>query len=72
MIDERINMLDLINLRLAELIDNIDIHENMSKFKRLCNANRIDFMNWYMVPISTIYAVNVALECLRDGISRYV
>ena len=70
MIDEGINMLDLINLRLAELIDNIDIRENMSKFKRLCNANRIDFMYWYMVPISRIYVVNVALECLRDVIGR--
>ena len=39
MIDEKINMLDLINLRLAESIADTDIRENERKFGRLCKAN---------------------------------
>ena len=38
MIDERVNMLDLINLRLAESIADADIDESRDTFFRLCNA----------------------------------
>ena len=38
MIDERVNMLDLINLRLAESIADTDIDESRDTFFRLCNA----------------------------------
>ena len=38
MIDERIGMLDLINLQLAESIADIDINENDNKFARLRRA----------------------------------
>ena len=70
MIDERVNMLDLTNLWLAESISNIDIDENVKKFTRLCNANRIKTSSWNMLLIAHIYAVNVALECLRDGVEN--
>ena len=70
MIDERVNMLDLTNLWLAESISNIDIDENVNKFTRLCNANRIKTSSWNMLLIAHIYAVNVALECLRDGVEN--
>ena len=69
MIDERIHTLDLTNMWLAESIDDTDIRENMSKFRRLCNANRI-VMSYNMTLISEIYAVNVALECLRHGVGN--
>ena len=52
-IDERINILDLINFRLAELIADIDICENVGKFRRLCIANRIK-RTWNMVIIANI------------------
>ena len=69
MIDERIHTLDLTNMWLAESIDDTDIRENMSKFRRLCNANRI-VMSYNMTLISEIYAVNLALECLRHGVGN--
>ena len=69
MIDERINMLGLINLRLAESIANIDIDENENKFIRLCNANWIN-VSLELLSIAQIYAVNVPLECLRDGVGN--
>ena len=67
---ELINMLDLTNLWLAESIANIDIDENVYKFTRLCNANRMKTSSWNMLLISHIYAVNVALECLRNGVGN--
>ena len=72
MIDDRINILDLINLRLAESIADIDVSENMRKFRIsfIVNQVLIEFMDWYMLPISRIYAVNGALECLRNGVGN--
>ena len=72
MIDDRINILDLINLRLVESIADIDVSENMRKFRISCIVNQvlIEFMDWYMLPISRIYAVNGALECLRNGVGN--
>ena len=55
MIDGRMYMLGLINLRLTELTDNIDIDENVDKFRRLCHANQIKRTR-YMMLISYIYA----------------
>ena len=69
-IDERIDILDLLNMRLAESIVDIDISDNMTKFRRLCHANRIDFEYWYMLAISRMYAVNVELECLRNSMGN--
>ena len=63
------NMLDLINLRLAESIADTDIGESRDKFFRLCIADRIKKIRDMMI-ISRIYAVNVALECLRDGVGN--
>ena len=67
MIDERINMLDLINLRLAESIADTDIRENECMFARSCKTNRIK-ISLDMFSIEHIYAINVALECLRDSV----
>ena len=67
MIDERINMLDLMNMQLAELTDNIEVQENVCRFNRLCHANRIVYRSQHMQSISRVYAVNMALECLRDS-----
>ena len=69
MIDERMNMLDLINLRLAQSIADTDIGQSRDKFFRLCIADRIKKIRDMMI-ISRIYAVNVALECLRDGVGN--
>ena len=44
----------------------------MAKFRKLSSANRIDFMFWYKRSISKIYAANVALECLRDGVGNRI
>ena len=68
MIDDRIDMLELINLQLVESID--DVYKNMCKFMRLCSYNRIDFMDECKLPISRIYAVNVVLECLHDDVGN--
>ena len=68
MIHERINMLDLITLQLVESI--ADVYKNICKFMRLCSVNRINFMDECMLPISRIYAVNMVLECLRDGVGN--
>ena len=43
MINDRMNMLDLTNLRLAESIEDTDTYENAHNFNRLCCANRIAF-----------------------------
>ena len=69
MIDERIDLLDLINVRLAELVANNDINENEIKFARLCTANRRK-VSWDIVSITHLHAINVALECLRDGVEN--
>ena len=69
MIEERIGMLDLINLWLAESIADIDIHENENKFARLRRAKRIK-ATWGTASIAYIYAINVALECLRDSVGN--
>ena len=67
MIDERTDMLDIMNMELSESREDTNIEENIQKFGRLCSAKRIKFAYWYMLPISRIYAVNVALERLRDS-----
>ena len=41
MIDDRINILDLINLRLVESIADIDVSENMRKFRISCIVNQV-------------------------------
>ena len=70
MIDERMYILDLMQFRLAESIENTDILENTRTFNRLCRASRIDLKPLHMLTISHVYAVNVALECLRDGVGN--
>ena len=40
MMDERMYILDLMNMRLAESIENTNIVETMRKFDRLCHANQ--------------------------------
>ena len=75
MIYERMNMLDLMQFQLAESIEDTDINENSCKFIRLYRASRIDIRRadtrfWYKQLVSEIYAVNVALECLRDGVGN--
>ena len=70
MIHERIYILDLMNMQLSESIDNTDIVENSRKFDRLCHACKIDIIPEYKETISGIYVVNVALECLRDGMGN--
>ena len=47
MIDERMNMLDLINMRLPESIADTYICENKRKFNRLCHAIRLAFKFCY-------------------------
>ena len=69
MIDDRMYMLDFINLRLAALTDNINFDENVDKFRRSCHANRIKKTR-YMMLISYIYGLNVALECLRNSVGN--
>ena len=71
MTEERIGMLDLINLRLAESIADIDIHENENKFAGLRRAKRIK-TTWETASIAHIYAINVALECLRDSVGNEI
>ena len=75
MICERMNMLDLMQFQLAESIEDTDINENSCKFIRLFRADLIDIRRadtrfWYKQLVSEIYAVNVALECLRDGVGN--
>ena len=70
MIKGRMHILDLMNMRLAESIENRDICENMHKFNRFCCSSRIDIMSEYKMLISEVYAVNVALECLRDVVEN--
>ena len=75
MIYERMNMLDLMQFQLAESIEDTDINENSCKFIRLYRASRIDIRRadtrfWYKQLVSEMYAVNVALECLRDGVGN--
>ena len=72
MIKERMNMLDLMQFRLAESIEDTNIYENMNKFDRLCHASRINIIPEYKETISGIYAVNVALECLHDSIGNRI
>ena len=68
MIDKRINMLDLMNLELSKSI--ADIQENTYKFMKLWDASRIKLKSWYGSLIADIYALNVVLECLRDGVGN--
>ena len=68
MINERIDMLDLINFQLVESID--DVHKNICKFMSLCSYNQIDFTDDCILSISRIYAVNVVLESLRDNVGN--
>ena len=64
------HMLDLINMQLAESIEDTHICELVCKFNRLCHANRMRFRFGCEFVISRIYAVNVVLECLRDGVGN--
>ena len=70
MIKDRMHMLDLINLRLAESIEDTHICELVCKFNRLCHANRMRSRFGCEFVISRTYAVNVVLECLRDGVGN--
>ena len=70
MIKERMYILDLMNMWLAESIDNTVIVENMCKFDRLYHASQIKIMFGCHQLISEVYAVNVALECLREGVGN--
>ena len=72
MIKERMHILDLMNMWLAESIEDMDMCENMNKFDRLCRASRINFITEYKEIISGIYAVNVALECLHDSVGNEI
>ena len=69
-IDERMYILDLMQFRFAESIENADILENTRKFNRLCRVSRIDLKPLHMLTITHVYAVNVVLECLRDGVGN--
>ena len=69
---ERMHMLDLIKMRLINSIEYTDICENMFKFDRLCNANRIIVDYCYKLIISELHAVNTALECLRDNVGNEI
>ena len=71
MINERMNMLDLMYIRLVELIEYTNIYENEATFNMLCYSKRIIFKkdcNSYL--ISEVYALNIALECLREGVGN--
>ena len=68
MIDKRINMLDLMNLELSKSI--ADIQENTYKFMKIWDASRIKLKSWYGSLTAVIYALNVVLECLRDGVGN--
>ena len=70
MIDKRIDMLDLMYLWLTKSIYYIGVYDNMPKFIGLCDGSGIDFIERYMLAISRIYAINVALDCLRDGVGN--
>ena len=72
MMDERMYILDLMNMRLAESIENTNIVETMRKFDRLCHANQIRPEQLYPTVIPGLYAVNVASECLRDGVGNRI
>ena len=65
-------ILDLMNMRLAESIENTNIVETMRKFDRLCHANQIRPEQLYPTVIPGLYAVNVASECLRDGLGNRI
>ena len=66
------HILHLMNIQLAESIEDMNICENMNKFDRLCHASRINIIPEYKETISGIYAVNVALERLRDSIGNRI
>ena len=70
MIDKRIDMLDLMYLWLTKSIYYIGVYDNMPKFIGLCDGSGIDFIERYMLAISRIYAINVALDCLCDGVGN--
>ena len=64
------HILHLMNIQLAESIEDMNICENMNKFDRLCHASRINIIPEYREIISGIYSVNVAIECLHDGVGN--
>ena len=66
MIRERMYMLDVMNFKLCELMDEISISESKNEFKRLCSANQIKSKSREMNRISQIYAVNVVMKNIRD------
>ena len=70
MIEERMGMLDIIKMQLIKSIEKTDIFENVLEFNRLCNANQIIIDCDYDVLIPELYAVNTALEYLRDGVGN--
>ena len=63
-------MLDIVKMQLIESIEKTDIFENVLEFNRLCRANRMIINYDYAMLISELYAVNTALECLRDGVGN--
>ena len=65
MIKERMYMLDLMNFKLCELMDEISISEKKNEFKRLCSANQIKSKSREMNRISQIYAVNIVIKNIR-------
>ena len=70
MIEDRMNMLDVINMQLIESIEDTDICNNVLRFNELCHANRIIINDDYRMLISEFYAINKALECLLDGVGN--
>ena len=69
-IKERIYMLDVMNFKLCELMDEISISESKNEFKRLCSANQIKSKSREMNRISQIYAVNVVMKNIRDVLGK--
>ena len=70
MIDERIYMLDLINMQLAESMAYTDTRETEYRFHRECQARPIAFEHCWGRSISEVYAVDVALGGLRESVGN--
>ena len=70
MIDERIYMLDLMNMDLAESIAYTDTRETEYRFHRECQARPIAFEHCWGRSISEVYAVDVALGGLRESVGN--
>ena len=66
MIKERMHMLDVMNFKLFELMDETSISEKQNEFNILCSANQIKSNSRAMKRISRIYAVNIVMKNIRD------